>query len=243
ELAGLPPTALAAARQAAERKGEKGWLINLEFPSYYAVMTYADSRELRREVYEAYTTRASEIGPDAGKWDHLPLMEEIPSLRHEKAQLLGLANFAELALAAKMADSTEAVMAFLNDLAERARPRAEEELEELRAFAREEFGIHELEAWDIGYYSEKLRQARYRISQEDLRPYFPLNQVLRGLFEVVERLYGVSIEETRGVEVWHPDVRFFSIRDASGELRGQFYTDLFARERKRGGAWMDECRV
>ena len=243
ELAGLPPTALASARQAAERKGQQGWLINLEFPSYYPVMTYADNRELRREVYEAYSTRASDAGPNPGKWDNLPLMEEILKLRHEKAQLLGFANFAELSLATKMADSTQSVIDFLTDLASRAKPRAEEELKELKTFAKQEHGAEDLQAWDIGYYSEKLRQSRYQISQEDLRPYFPLNRVLDGLFEVVHRLYGLKIEEVKGVDVWHPDARFYSIVDTDGTPRGQFFIDLFAREKKRGGAWMDECRV
>lgn len=243
ELAGIPETAKANFRQMAERKGQSGWLVNLEFPSYYPVLTYADNRALRQELYEAYTTRASEIGPNAGKWDNLPLMEEILKLRHEKAQLLGFANYAELSLATKMAGSTREVMDFLNDLAARAKPKAEQELEELKAFARDEYGVTELAAWDIGYYSEKLRQKRYQVSQEDLRPYFPADRVIAGLFEVVQRLYGLHITEVKGVDVWHPDARFYSITDERGELRGQFYMDLYAREKKRGGAWMDECRV
>jgi oligopeptidase A len=244
ELAGVPATAKANFRQAAKRKLDKdGWLVNLEFPSYYPVMSYADNRELRRELYQAYTTRASDTGPNAGKWDNLPLMEEILKLRHEKAQLLGFKNYAELSLATKMAGSTDEVMSFLNDLASRAKPKAEEELEELRAFARDEHGVTELEAWDVGYYAEKLRQKRYQVSQEDLRPYFPVDRVIGGLFEVVKRLYGLNIQEVRGIQVWHPDVRFYSITDEKGDLRGQFYIDLYAREKKRGGAWMDECRV
>jgi len=243
ELAGIPATAKANFRQNAERKGQQGWLINLEFPSYYPVLTYADNRALRRELYEAYTTRASEIGPNAGKWDNMPLMEEILKLRHEKAQLLGFANYAELSLATKMAGSTQEVMDFLNDLAARAKPKAEEELRELKEFAAKEFGATELEAWDVGYYSEKLRQSRYQVSQEDLRPYFPVNRVINGLFEVVRRLYGLEIAEVEGVDTWHKDARFYSIRDQQGDVRGQFFIDLYAREKKRGGAWMDECRV
>jgi len=243
ELAGIPATAKANFRQNAERKGLQGWLINLEFPSYYPVLTYADNRELRRELYEAYTTRASEIGPNPGKWDNLPLMEEILALRHEKAQLLGFANYAELSLATKMAGSTREVMDFLNDLAARAKPKAEEELRELKEFAAKAFGATELQAWDIGYYSEKLRQSRYQVSQEDLRPYFPVNRVIQGLFEVVRRLYGLEIAEVSGVDTWHKDVRFYEIRDQQGNVRGQFFVDLYAREKKRGGAWMDECRV
>jgi len=243
ELAGVPATALASFRQNAERKGLDGWLINLEFPSYYAILTHADNRALREEVYHAYYTRASEVGPNGGKWDNLPLMEEILRLRHEKARLLGFANYAELSLATKMAGSTREVMDFLTDLAARAKPRAEQELEELRAYAREEHGVAELAVWDLGYYSEKLRQQRYQVSQEDLRPYFPADQVIAGLFEVVQRLFGVTIREVEGVDVWHPDVRFYRVTDANGELRGEFYVDLYARERKRGGAWMDVCRT
>ena len=243
ELAGVPATALASFRQNAERKGLDGWLINLEFPSYYAILTHADNRALREEVYHAYCTRASEVGPNGGKWDNLPLMEEILRLRHEKARLLGFANYAELSLATKMAGSTREVMDFLTDLAARAKPRAEQELEELRAYAREEHGVAELAVWDLGYYSEKLRQQRYQVSQEDLRPYFPADQVIAGLFEVVQRLFGVTIREVEGVDVWHPDVRFYRVTDANGELRGEFYVDLYARERKRGGAWMDVCRT
>lgn len=243
ELAGVPATALANFRQNAERKGQSGWLVNLEFPSYYPILTYADNRALREELYRAYSTRASDIGANADKWNNLPLMEEILQLRHEKAQLLGFANFAELSLATKMAGSTEEVMDFLNDLAHRAKPRAEQDLEELQAFARHEYGMTELAAWDIGYYAEKLRQERYQVSQEDLRPYFPADRVIAGLFEVVKRLFGLNIREVKGVDVWHPDVRFYTITDAKNELRGEFYIDLYAREKKRGGAWMDECRV
>ncbi|RFA39592.1 oligopeptidase A [Alkalilimnicola ehrlichii] len=242
-LSGLPESAQAAAKQAAEQKGLEGWLLTLEFPSFFPVMSYADNRELRREVYEAFSTRASDTGPNAGRWDNLPIMEEILKLRHEKAQLLGFDSYAELSLEPKMAGSTEEVMAFLSDLAERAYPKAQEDLAALQAFAREQDGLEKLEAWDIGYYSEKLRQARYQISQEDLRPYFPETRVIPGLFKVVERLYGLKIEQVDGADVWHPDVRFYEIREVGGELRGQFYFDLYAREKKRGGAWMADCRV
>ena len=242
-LSGLPDSALGVARQAAAREGKEGWLLNLDFPAYFAVMSYADNRSLRREMYEAFATRASDQGPFAGKWDNTPIMEEILELRHEKAQLLGYHSYADLSLAKKMAQTTDEVMGFLNDLAERAKPKAEDELAELRAFARDEFGQPELEPWDIGYYSEKLRQARYQISQEDLRPYFPQDRVIDGLFKVVERLYGIDIRQREGVDTWHPDVRFYEILDPDGGVRGQFYTDLYARAKKRGGAWMDECRV
>ncbi|MGD8711057.1 MAG: oligopeptidase A, partial [Ectothiorhodospiraceae bacterium] len=242
-LAGLPESARSVARQAAQREGRDGWLLTLDFPCVFAVLSYADDRELRREVYEAWTTRASDTGPDAGRWDNLPVMEEILALRHEQARLLGFHNYAELSLEPKMAHSTDEVMDFLHHLAERSRPKAQEEYAELQRFAREEHGVDELQAWDVGYYTEKLRRARFHLSPEDLRPYFPVDRVLDGLFGIVERLYGIRIAERGGVDTWHDDVRFFEIRDEAGELRGQFYTDLYARAHKRGGAWMDECRV
>ncbi|QYZ66255.1 MAG: oligopeptidase A [Gammaproteobacteria bacterium (ex Lamellibrachia satsuma)] len=240
-LAGMPESALALARQTAEQRDKQGWLLTLEFPSYLPVMTYADNRELRREVYEAFSTRASDQGPHAGRWDNSEVMEQILALRHEQAQLLGFDNFAERSLARKMARSTDEVTQFLTDLAQRAHAQAVEELKALRAFAAEQHGMTELEAWDIGYYSEKLRQHRHNISQEELKPYFPETRVVPGMFAVVERLYGINIQEIQGVDNWHPDVRFFEIRDAGGKERGQFYLDLYARPHKRGGAWMDEC--
>ncbi|MET0067315.1 MAG: oligopeptidase A [Candidatus Thiodiazotropha sp.] len=240
-LAGLPESALALAKQTATQRDQDGWLLTLEFPSYYPVMMYADDRALRQELYEAYSTRASECGPQGGQWDNTEVMEQILKLRHEQAQLLGFANYAERSLARKMARSTDEVLAFLNDLARRSRPQAEQELQELRDFARSEYGVTELEAWDIGYYSEKLRQFRYEISQEELKPYFPETRVVPGMFAVVERLYGIEIRPVEGVDVWHPDVRFYEIRDRKGQLRGQFYLDLYARPKKRGGAWMDDC--
>lgn len=242
-LGGLPESVLALAADTAAREGVEGWLVTLEFPSYHPVMTYADDQDLRRELYEANTTRASDQGPNACKWDNSAVIDEIMRLRHERAQLLGFANYAELSLARKMAPDTAQVMAFLQDLARRARPVAENELEELKEFARKRFGRKTLEAWDIAYYSEKLRQAKHNISQEELRPYFPVPTVLGGMFQVVHQLYGLDIEPVQGIECWHPDVMFFQVRDADGELRGKFYLDIYARAHKRGGAWMDECRV
>ena len=239
-LSGLPESARAMARQVAEREGLEGWVFNLEFPSYLPVMTYADDRELRREIYTAYVTRASDQGPHDPQYDNTRVMEEILALRHEAAQLLGFDNYAEHSLATKMAQSTDQVLAFLNDLAERSLPLARQELDEVRAFARERHGMDALEAWDITYYSEKLQQHKYAISQEALKPYFPEDKVLSGMFAVVERLYGVQISERSDVDVWHQDVRFFEISDAGG-VRGQFYLDLYARPNKRGGAWMDDC--
>ncbi len=241
KLAGLPQSALELAKQAAEQRDEDGWLLTLEFPSYMPVMTYADRRELRREAYEAYVTRASDRGPHAGEWDNSDLMERILALRHELAGLLGYTQYAERSLATKMARSTDEVMGFLNDLARRSYPQAQEELEELERFAREHRGSDGLAAWDIAYFAEKLRQHRYNVSQEELKPYFPETRVIPGMFRVVERLYGIRITQVEGVDTWHPDVRFFEIRDEQGTLRGQFYVDLYARPNKRGGAWMDDC--
>ena len=240
-LAGLPESACAMAKQAAAQKQLNGWLFTLDFPSYFAVMTYADDRELRSEMHQAYVTRASDQGPNAGKWDNSEVMEEILALRHELAQLLGYQTYAERSLVTKMADTPERVLGFLHDLAKRSKPVADNELHELETFAHNEHGVTKLEPWDIGYYSEKLRQHTYAISQEELKPYFPETSVIPGMFEVVKRLYGMRIQVVDSVDVWHPDVRFYEIRDEQGTLRGEFYLDLYARENKRGGAWMDDC--
>lgn len=241
ELAGLPESARAMARQVAERDGKSGWKFTLDGPSYLAFMSYADNRALRARMYEAYVTRASEQGPHAGRWDNGAIMVEILQLRREAARLLGFANYAEYSLQRKMVKRPERVIEFLRELAARAKPVAERELEALRAFAREHCAEEALEAWDIPYYSEKLRQQLYDFSQEDLRPYFPVDQVIDGMFAVVSRLYGLRIEQIRDVDTWDPDVRFYELRDAQGEVRGRFYLDLYARQHKRGGAWMDEC--
>lgn len=242
-LSGLPDSALRLARQMAEREGLTGWVFTLDFPSYMPVMTYAEDRDLRFEMYQAYMTRASDQGPMAGQWDNTGVMVEILARRQELAKLLGFANYTKYSLATKMARDPQQVLEFLNDLARRSRPVAERELAELKAFAAEIHGVRELEAWDIPYYSEKLRQRKYSISQEELRPYFPAPRVLAGLFAVVERLYGMKILPREGVESWHPEVTFYEIYDADGGLRGMFYLDLYARPHKRGGAWMDECIV
>jgi oligopeptidase A len=241
DLTGLPESALAQARQTAEQNGQQGWMITLQFPSYHAVMTYADNRELRREHYESYTTRASDQGPHAGRWDNSEIMEKILALRHEKARLLGFNNYAELSLAKKMAETPDDVMHFLEDLADKSWRQARRDLAELRDFARTYYGIGDLQAWDIGYYSEKMRQHFYQLSQEEVKAYFPIAKVLSGLFAVVEKLYGLRIAEIRDFDTWHPDVRFFEITDPNGDLRGKFFVDLYARPKKRGGAWMDDC--
>lgn len=241
ELAGLPQSAQAAARQLAELKDKEGWLFTLDIPSYLPVMMYADSRALRAELYEAFTTRASDQGPNAGKWDNSAIMTELLALRRELAQLLGFANYAELSLATKMADKPEQVVNFLTDLAAKSLPQGKAELEEIRAFAAEQHGQSELAAWDLAYYAEKLKQHKFSISDEQLRPYFPANKVVKGLFEVVKRVFGMKVRERLGIDTWHPDVRFYDIFDAEDELRGSFYLDLYAREHKQGGAWMDVC--
>lgn len=240
-LAGIPESACALAKQTATQQGRTGWVFNLEFPSYIAVMTYADDRELRKEFYAAFSTRASDQGPNAGRWDNSELMEQILALRHEQAQLLGFAHYAELSLATKMAESSEQVIGFLTDLAERSLPVARSDLAELERYAREHHALEPLEVWDLAYFAEKLRQHRYAFSEEEVRAYFPAPRVVQGLFAVAERLYGLMIWQREAVDVWHPDVRFYDIFDRSGQLRGSFYLDLYARPNKRGGAWMDAC--
>ncbi|MCS3902060.1 oligopeptidase A [Methylohalomonas lacus] len=242
-LAGLPDSALDLLADNARRDNRDGWLIGLDFPSFVPVVSYCDNRELRREVYAAFVTRASDQGPHAGRWDNSEVMEQILALRHELAQLLGFASYAHYSLARKMAKTPETVLDFLGDLAERARPAAQQEYQALAAFAAETDGLDRLEAWDVAYYTEKLRQAKYELSQEDLRPYFPAHAVIEGLFTVVHKLYGIRIRERDGVAVWHDDVRYYDIYDADDTLRAGFYLDLYARPEKRGGAWMDECRV
>jgi oligopeptidase A len=241
DVAGLPPSALAMAREAAERDDRPGWKFGLEGPFYVAFMTHADNRELRRRMYEAYVTRASDQGPNAGRWDNTPLILRILALRREAARLLGFESYAEYALQTHMAKTVPQVLEFLGDLAAKARPVALRDLEELAQYARERHGIARLEAWDIAYYAEKLRAERYDFTQEQLRPYFPATRVVPGMFEVVRRLYGIDIREVAGVDTWHPDVRFYEVHDETGELRGRFYLDLYARPNKRGGAWMDDA--
>ena len=240
DLAGLPDSALQQARQTAEQEDKKGWMLTLQFPSYIAVMTYADDRQLRADMYKAFSTRASELGAKA-EWDNSEIMEKTIALRHEKAQLLGFNNYAELSLATKMADSPKQVTDFLEELAKKSLPQAQQDLAELTEFAKQQHGVAKLHPWDVGYFSEKMRQHAYDLSQEEVKQYFPAPKVLSGLFSVVEKLYGLNISAVEGVDCWHEDVRFFQIKDKAGELRGKFYIDLYARAKKRGGAWMDDC--
>lgn len=241
ELAGLPDSALALAAEAAARAGKTGWLLTLDFPSYLPVMQYADNAGLRREMYAAYVTRASDQGPHAGQWDNGAGMYEILRCRTEKARLLGFESYAHYSLATKMAETPAEVMGFLNDLAARSRAQAQREFEELAEFAAQTANIKRLEAWDIAYYSEKLRQEKFALSQETLRPYFPAQRVIEGLFAITEKLYGVRIKPRAGVETWHEQALFFDLLEANGRPRAGFYLDLYARPNKRGGAWMDEC--
>lgn len=240
-LAGIPETALQAYRQAAAAKDLEGYLISLDVPAYLPVMQYCENRALREELYIAYSTRASDAGPTAGQWDNSELMTEILALRHELAQLLGFANYAEQSLARKMAESPQQVETFLNDLAERSLPIARQDYKELKAFA-EASGLDELQAWDIPFYSEQLRLQKYAVSQEELREYFPADKVIEGMLTIVSRLFAVEFEKVTEVNSWHPDVQFFHVL-RNGELVAKFYLDIFAREHKRGGAWMADCRV
>ncbi|MGI2175639.1 oligopeptidase A [Shewanella ulleungensis] len=242
DLAGLPESAVAAAKAMAEAKELKGWLFTLDFPSYLPVMTYSENRELREECYRAFVTRASDQGPNAGEFDNTDNMNEIVALRHELANLLGFASYADKSLATKMAESPEQVLGFLNELGQRSKGQAATELAELRAFAKEHYDVSEMASWDLSFYAEKLQQHKYEVSQEILRPYFPENKVLSGLFFTVNKLFGLTINEQKGVDTWHKDVRFFDIFDADNVHRGSFYLDLYARSGKRGGAWMDDCR-
>jgi oligopeptidase A len=237
ELAGIPEDVLETARAAAEAAGTTGWKFTLHMPSYLPVMQYADSRELRQILYRAYVTRASEFG-DA-KLDNTPLIARILKLRREAAELLGFKSYAQVSLAAKMADTPAEVLKFLDALADRARPYAEKDYAELKTFAREELGLDELEAWDNAYASEKLSVARYSFSDQEVKQYFPEPRVLAGLFRLIETLYGLHVREDKA-PVWHPDVRFYTLHDQAGQRIGQFYLDLYARASKRGGAWMDD---
>ena len=240
-LQGIPENALARARHEAQFRGLEGHVFTLDYPSYSTVITYADDRALREQLYQAYTTRASDQGPNAGRWDNSQAMQEILRLRHEAAVLTGFKNFAEYSLATKMVRSPEEVIAFLNDLVSRCQPAGRSDLQELQRYARERDGLENLAAWDMGYYSEKLREARYAITDETLRPYFPLEKVRAGLFEVMHRLYGITLTQAASAEVWHPDVGLYEIHDQAGGLQGRLYLDLYARKHKRSGAWMDDA--
>ena len=236
ELAGLPEANRTRAREEAEQRELPGWVLTLDFPTFHAVMSHAESRKLRKALYRAWVTRASDQGTNGAQWDNAPVMDEIVRLRQEAAQLLGLDSFAAYSLVPKMARDPEEVTAFLERLAARSRPAAERDMADLEAFAGQP-----LEAWDVAFFAERLRRERHAISDEELRPFFPVHRVMQGLFELVEHLFDVRVEAVDGIDVWHADVRYFRIRDGAGRERGGFYTDLYARPHKRGGAWMDDC--
>ena len=238
KLSGVPETVLRRARDLAEAHSQPGWMLTLDPPTYLAIMAHADSEELRSRYYEAWVTRASDQGPLAGRWDNRGLIEDITRLRHESATLLGFDNYAELSLATKMADSPEEVMEFLQDLAQKSRPQAQAELKELTDFAGKP-----ILAWDVSYFSEQLRETQLGLSEDELRPYFPLPRVLEGLFRVVEKLFDLKIQPRDSVEAWHSDVTYYEVISGDETPIGGVFTDLFTRPNKRGGAWMDECLV
>lgn len=242
ELSGLPKSAKEAAKALAAEKELTGWLFTLDFPSYLPIMTYCDNRELREKVYTAFTTRASDQDPSAAEFDNSENMLEILNLRHELAQLLSFDNYAEMSIATKMASKTTQVIQFLEDLAAKSTEQGAKELAELTAFATTiDPSATNLQAWDLGYFGEKLKQAKYAISDEELRPYFPENKIVAGLFQVVHKLFGLTITERNDIDTWHKDVKFYDVFDANNNQRGSFYLDLYARAKKRGGAWMDDC--
>jgi oligopeptidase A len=238
ELAGLPNNAVDRAAADAREINQAGWLFKLDQPTYVTIMASAENEQLRRDIYEAWITRASELGPSAGRFDNNGIIAEILPLRDELAKLLGFAHFAEYALATRMAKSSKQVLAFLEDLARRCRPAAREEMMDL-----EEFAGRKLNAWDLAFYSERLQESRFKVSQEALRPYFPLPKVLNGLFALTQRLYGVSVRARTDVSVWHPSVRFYDLLDQDERAVAGFFLDPYSRTEKRSGAWMDECVV
>lgn len=242
ELAGVPESALGLMKQQAEQADQQGYRLTLDIPVYLPVMTYCENQALRQEMYTAYATKASDQGPNANEYDNTQIMYDILKCRKELAQLLGFDNYAERSLATKMAENTDQVVDFLYDLADKSKPVAEQDLAELKAFAKENYGVEEMNPWDVGFYGEKLKHARYDISQEQLRPYFPFPKVVSGMFELVQRLYGVNVIEITEFDRWHDQVYFYEIQK-DGEAIARFYLDPYARAKKRGGAWMDECRV
>ncbi len=242
ELDGIPDSERAVLAQAARDKQLDGHLLTLQQPAYHAVITYATHRELRAQAYRAYQTRASDQGPHAGQFDNAERIEKIMALRHEAAQLLGFANAAAMSLATKMAPNADRVLAFLRDLATKAKPGAKRDLEELATFAAAELGIDDLRPWDVPFASEKLRERRYALSDEELKPYFPLDAVMAGLFRIVEEAFGARIVPRADVSVWHADVQYCDVYAESGQRIAGLYLDPYARAKKRGGAWMDTCR-
>ncbi len=243
ETKGLPEHALAMGQEAARKKKRKGWLFTLDQPSYQALITFADSRSLRKKVYIAYATRAAKVNLAHQKWDNSKIITEILKIRIKLAKLISCKNYAEYSIATKMVKNTKEVLDFLYDLAKKALPSAKKELKELKNFAQNLQGIKKLEPWDLAYYEEKLRQKKFSLSQEDLRPYFPEDQVIKGIFAIIKRLYGITIKEKKGLSTWHQDVRFFELYDRKQKLQSKLYLDLYCRENKRSGAWMDDYQT
>lgn len=241
-LAGLPDQAKQLASDNAKERNVNGFVFTLDYPSYSTAIKFLDNRVIRQQLYTAFVTRASDVNDDGSKWDNTQIMEDILKVRHEIAALVGFENFAEYSLATKMADKPADVLNFLSDLLSKSKPMADSEYQEIAALAMKD-GITDLQSWDVPYYSEKLQVSKFQFTQEDFRPYFPIQPVLNGLFGLVSKLYGITIKEQTNIETWHNDVRFFALYDNQGDLRGGFYIDLYARPNKRDGAWMDECRV
>ena len=239
ELAGIPDDVKAVAREAAAKDGKSGWKITLLQPCYWPVLRYASNRGLRERLYRAYVTRASELGADE-KLDNSDVIKRILQLRAETASLLGYKNYAEVSLATKMAETPAEVVAFIDDMVKKSRPFAVQDWQELTGFAQRELNMADVQAWDVSYVSEKLREQRYAFSDFEVKQYFPETQVLAGLFRVIDSLYGLTVKPSRA-ETWHTDARFFDLVDKSGSMVGQFYLDLYARDAKRGGAWMDNA--
>jgi len=243
QLSGLPQHIIATAKQAAKAKKLSGWVLTLDFPVYYAVMAYADDCKLRQKIYRAYATRASEQKPSKKKYDNSKVMQEILQIRLKLVKLLGFKNFAEYSVTTKMAKNTKQVMNFLAELAKHTIPYAKKEMRQLQQFARQKYGIKKLEAWDITYYSEKLRKQNFAVTQEELRPYFTETKVLNSLFVLVDKLFGYKIKLRKNNNIWHKDVKYYEIFNKNKQAIAGFYVDLYARANKRSGAWMDECRV
>lgn len=240
-LTGVPESVLIAARTKAEAQGQNGWLLTLDIPSYLPIITYCDNAAIREELYFAYHTRASDQGPNAGKWDNGPVMNEILMLRYELAQVLSFNSYADISLATKMAENPQQVLDFLINLTKLVHKQGKQELVQLYAFTKQYYGHETLNPWDISYYAEKQKQHLFSISDDQLRSYFPEPMVVSGLFKVVNRIYGITVKERTNVETWHAEVRFFDLFDEKGDLKGSFYLDLYARNNKHSGAWMDEC--
>lgn len=243
EINGMPEHALRAARERALQKKQDGWLFTLDAPSYIAIMTYADNAPLREKFYNAYITRASDLGPNAGKWDNSKVMQKILVLRQQMAKTLGFENYSQLSLATKMVKTPKQALKFMHDLANKSKKSARRELQEVKTFAHKYYHAKDLQPWDLTYYSEKLLQHKYYISQEQLRPYFPINQVLPGMFNVAQKLYGITIKEQKNFSSWHKDVRLFKIFAKNKKLLGYLYLDLYARTNKQGGAWMHDAEA